>query len=55
MAKIIPPDYACLPTFKVFNEGDENCDHEWRKSESDDYITWRCTKCPKRCGCEVYG
>lgn len=29
-------------------EGDPECDHDWEKVESDDYITWRCRKCPAR-------
>lgn len=54
MAKIIIPDYCCPPTFRVFDEGDEKCDHEWEKHEDDDYVTWTCKKCTKKCGCEVY-
>lgn len=53
MEKIVLPDYACRPTFKMHNAGNPSCLHEWEKDEEDDYIRWTCRKCPARAGCEV--
>ena len=47
------PDYGCVATFRVVNPGTPECEHDWAKTESTDYITWECTRCPAECGCEV--
>lgn len=52
--KIQLPEYCCPPTFRMHNTGDADCPHEWDKTETDDYVTWRCSKCPARAGCEVF-
>ena len=53
MSKIELPEYCCPPTFRAHNTGDSSCAHDWVKTESNDYVTWRCSKCPARAGCEV--
>lgn len=51
--KIVLPDNAVEQSRVVLKPGLYSCNHEWEKTETHQFITFRCVKCQKRVGYEV--